>query len=443
MSGRSTQAQSYDCTANNLILAGECVDSSRAQTDGDELTASLKRFWETESIGIKSFEADDHSEKQDFVRNIRFTGERYEVGLPWKEEHPEIGTDYDLCHNRLRSLYCKLKKEPELLEEYNKSIEDQLATGIIEQVPLSDKDNNEQNVHYLPHHGVIRKDKVTTKLRVVYDGSATTTMRQHSLNDCLLTGPNFIPQIFDMLVKFRLNRVGLVADIEKAFLMVGVNEEDRDMLRFLWFKNIKDPDPEIMKLRFCRLVFGLRPSPAILGATIKHHLESCKQQNPEITERLKDSLYVDDFVSGAEDDEKAFEVYKGAREVMSRGGFNLRKWHSNSSTLVQSINNLESNVTASSFDDGPGVVGEDLSFAKSTIGQQPTAGETQVKVLGVIWDTGTDTFSFNLVELIKYAKSLPVTKRSLLKWSSKIFDPLGYLTPFTIKLKSFFQELCM
>ena len=132
----------------------------------------------------------------------------------------------DLCHNRLRSLHCKLKKEPELPEEYDKNIKDQLEAGIIEQIRPSDKDEDEESVHYLPHHGVVRKDKVTTKLRVVYDGSATTAVRKYSLNDCLLTCPNFIQQIFDMLVKFRLNPVGLVADIEKAFLMVGINEKD-------------------------------------------------------------------------------------------------------------------------------------------------------------------------------------------------------------------------
>jgi hypothetical protein len=151
-------------------------------------------------------------------------------------------------------------------------------------------------VHYLPHHGVIRNDKVTTKLRVVYDGSATTADREHSLNDCLSTGPNYIPQIFEMLVKFRANRVGLVADIEKAFLMVGVSNKAHNMLCFLWFKNIEHHDP------------------AILGATINHHLDILQENNPEMVEHLRESLYVDDLVSGAQNDEKAFQIYKESKE---------------------------------------------------------------------------------------------------------------------------------
>ena len=58
-------------------------------------------------------------------------------------------------------------------------------------------------IHYLPHHGVVRHGKQTTKLRVVYNGSAKTKMDPLSLNDCLKTGPNMIPRLFDVLVKFR------------------------------------------------------------------------------------------------------------------------------------------------------------------------------------------------------------------------------------------------
>lgn len=65
--------------------------------------------------------------------------------------------------------------------------------------------------------------------------------------------------------------VGLTADIERAFLMVSIKEEDRNMLRFLWFDDPGRDIPKIAQFRFNRLLFGLRPSPSILGATIAHH----------------------------------------------------------------------------------------------------------------------------------------------------------------------------
>ena len=65
-----------------------------------------------------------------------------------------------------------------------------------------------------------------------------------------------------------------------------------------------------------------------------------------------------------------------------------------------------------------------------------------VKVLGSICNTETDQFTLDLTDLSKQAKLLPITKRSLLKISSKIFDPLGLLSLFTIQWKVLFRELC-
>ena len=73
-------------------------------------------------------------------------------------------------------------------------------------------------IHYLPHHCVIRQDKQTTKLLIVYDGSAKMATDSTSLNDSLQTGPNLIPKLFDVLITFRWHLVAVTADIEKAFL---------------------------------------------------------------------------------------------------------------------------------------------------------------------------------------------------------------------------------
>ena len=97
----------------------------------------------------------------------------------------------------------------------------------------------------------------------MYDGSAKSSKDELSLNDCLETGDNYIPHIFDMLASFQSNPVGLMADIEKAFLMVSI--KDRSMLRFVWFDDPDQDRPKIAQFRFNHLLFGLRPSPSILG----------------------------------------------------------------------------------------------------------------------------------------------------------------------------------
>ena len=88
-------------------------------------------------------------------------------------------------HNRLRLLHRKLQKQPDIMAEYDTRFKEELETGIEEKVPEGEENKEGNDVHYLPHQGVTRHDKVTTKLRVVYDGSATTDIREHLLNACL------------------------------------------------------------------------------------------------------------------------------------------------------------------------------------------------------------------------------------------------------------------
>lgn len=92
--------------------------------------------------------------------------------------------------------------------------------------------------------------------------------------------------------------------------MTSVHESHRDMLRFLWLKDPFLLNSEVVHLRFCRLVFGLRPSPSILGATLTHHLDSYKEHYPEIVKLIKNSLYVDDLLAGVSDVQEGFEVYQ-------------------------------------------------------------------------------------------------------------------------------------
>ena len=171
----------------------------------------------------------------------------------------------------------------------------------------------------------------------MYDGSARFSESHLSLNDCLQTGSNLIPKLFDILIRFHGYHIALTADIEKAFLMIGIHKSDRDMLRFLWFSDPHKEDSEILQLRFTRLVFGLRPSPAILGAVILYHICQYQDKYQGVVNLLERSFYVDDLITGAETVEKAFHFYQLSNSLMSEGGFNLRKWNSNSHSLLAMI----------------------------------------------------------------------------------------------------------
>ena len=137
-----------------------------------------------------------------------------------------------------------------------------------------------ETVHYPPHGEVVKEDRATTKLRVVYDASAKSR-NEPSLNDCLLLGPALTPLIYDILLRFRLHKVALIGDLKKALLNVEVNPEERNLLRFLWTDDIYSSNPEIITLRFVRLVFGLACSPFILNVTLRNHLAKYEDIDPE------------------------------------------------------------------------------------------------------------------------------------------------------------------
>ena len=186
------------------------------------------------------------------AHSMRISSSRMEVCLPWKETHPALPNNYQLSKKRLLGLLHRLKQRPSTLQDYDATIKEQLSKGIVEQV-----DKSEPSVlgatHYIPHHAVIRQDKQTTKLHVVYNASAKGD--GPSLNDCLYAGPKFCQNIMDIILGFRVHKVALAADIEKAFLMVSMAEKDRDVLRFLWIDDIAKEKPEIIALCFTRVVF--------------------------------------------------------------------------------------------------------------------------------------------------------------------------------------------
>ena len=140
----------------------------------------------------------------------------------------------------------------------------------------------DKRIYYLPHHAVVREDKATSKVCIVYDTSARST--GSSLNDDLHTGPSFGQYIFDILLRFRVHTVTLAGDIEKAFLMLEVDERYHDVLRYLWIRSSSTRSVEIITLRFTHVVFGVNCSPFLLNATIRHHMETYKCTDPEFVE---------------------------------------------------------------------------------------------------------------------------------------------------------------
>ena len=200
---------------------------------------NIEQFWSLESLGITDspFRCDDDLALDDFNKSVKFANGRYMVTWPWKDENPDLPENFQLAYGRLRSIVHKLKKDPKLLEQYEAIIQDQLQRGIVEKVT----DNSEEGTlkHYIAHHPIITPSKNTTKVRVVYDTSAKTKQSQKSLNECLYRGPVMLPDLSGLLLRFRLSPIGVVSDIEKAFLNVGLQPQDQGCYTFSVDKKYK------------------------------------------------------------------------------------------------------------------------------------------------------------------------------------------------------------
>ena len=375
------------------------------------LESQLRSFWDIESLGIVK---EGDVVLDNFEERIVFQEGRYEVPLPWKTSQPDLPDNYQLCYRRLMSLLRRLRQNPEIMREYDLVIRDQINKGIVEVVSKPDQLDGDK-LHYLPHHAVIRQDKETTKLRIVYDASAKES--DLSLNDCLHTGPKFDQSVLDILLRFRLYHTALVADIEKAFLMISVNKQDRDALRFLWVSDPEKEPPDIQVLRFARVVFGVVSSPFLLNVTIRHHIKRLQSVYPELTDCLLRSIYVDDVICGASSEDSAYKLFLESKEMLKLGGFNLRKFVTNSKEVQERINEKEGQ-----------------SGLRDSVAEQ--------LVLGVSWNVSTDEIIFKPREILNNLQEVEVTKRHVVHTVGKFFDPLGFLSPIMIRFKILFQELC-
>ena len=392
------------------------------------LENELKKFWELQSLGIQPNES---SVYENFTDTISYKNGRYEVHLPWKSPHQLLPDNYVSSLHHFHPLYNRLKQTPAILEEYDSVIKDQLKKGIIEQVD-STWGSEVGKVHYLPHHAVMRRDKQTMRLRIVYNALAKSG--GVSLNCCLYTGPSMSKNIFDILLRFQSFKTALIGDIEKAFLMVVIAEEDRDAVRYLWVDDITSKNPKIVVLRFARVVFGISSCPFLLNATIDHHICKYEPMDPQFVEKFLNNIYVDDLSIRSDDVLQTYELYLKSKLRLAEGGFNLRKFMSNSKELMSKINANESNVQGREVggvypqcakslidEDSAGKQSKeqavecgDESYTKSTIGSSTTiTDQKKQKILGLRWNPEEDYFVFDLKDTVESAKRCEPTKRNI------------------------------
>jgi hypothetical protein len=380
------------------------------EISGSERTQyELQDLWDLEKMGMNDHMSQTADQKalENFDRTLQFQNGRYEVTWPYKDPEVTPPNNYQLAKKRLNGVWNRLTREPELMKKYDAIIKDQIDKSIIEKVENDQSKNSETKVHYLAHHPVITPQKTTTKVRIVYDGSAKAQKTDLSLNECLHRGPVLLEEVCHLLMRFRKHKIALTADIEKAFLQVGLQKSERDVTRFLWIKDLSKPPrlENIQEYRFQRVPFGIISSPFLLAATVRHHLNLSES---DVAKKIVDNIYVDNVITGCESLEEAQNFYKEAKKIFDQASMNLREWNTNGKELKAQI---------------PAADKEEASI---------------VKVLGINWNVDTDTLS---IRVPQNEGSDVFNKRQVLSFVHQSFDPLGLISPVYVRIKAFLQSL--
>ncbi|KAJ8412275.1 hypothetical protein AAFF_G00145420 [Aldrovandia affinis] len=330
------------------------------------------------------------------------------------EERSEMSDNHDMAEQRTMNLLKRFRKDESYALEYKTFMDDVISKGYAEKVPQEQLHRNDDQVWYIPHHGVYHKQK--GKLRVVFD--CTSRYKGTSLNRELLQGPDLMNTLIGVLLRFRQEQIAVMGDIEAMFYQVRVHDNHRDFLRFLWWLGGDTSKPlEVYQMKVH--LFGAVSSPSIANFALQRTADdNTERYDEEITETIKRNFYVDDCLKSVPTAEQAIQLTKDLKDACFQGGFVLTKFVSSSQEVLASIP-----------EEHKGKLVKEMDLDKE---QPPIERE-----LGIHWDIESDMFIFRVT-----IKSRPPTRRGILSTVSSIYDPFGFLCPFILKAKQILQELC-
>ena len=390
---------------NNLIIKSD-----------ENLHQSVKRLWDQDFMTNPSDrdEAPSIEDQRCYEKmesETTFNNGKYEVPMLWKKEIT-LPNNRSVAEKRFNQLQARLRREPTLRELYEGSMVKYLESGYARKMSPDEAAKEHSRTWYLPHYGVFNPNK-PGKIRIVFDAAAK--FQGTSLNDALHTGPDLLNNMLGVLMRFRTYPVAFSADIEGMFNQVRVTQEDRQSLRFLWKENIDSKNPPDTYQMVVHIM-GATCSPTCANYALKRCARDRQDQfSPTTVETVLRSFYVDDLLKSVQDVQTGQPLVKELIELTKAGGNKLTKFVSNSPELLADLP-------------------KDLLSPTSNVqmeGQNPST-----KALGVTWNTKEDVLTFKPCIAVNTS-----TKRAILSVVSSLYDPLGFLAPYTTTAKMILQDV--
>ncbi|XP_065362054.1 uncharacterized protein LOC135955625 [Calliphora vicina] len=413
---RSMESLLAQKTVFGWIVGGPTPKTTQARTTISLLNTSsldqiLTRFWEVEETPKQILRSDEdtiveHNFKQTTRRNE--TG-RYIVTLPFKKTE-EIGSSRNIAMAQYLRMERMLSQKPEIKQLYDKVILEYLELGHMRKIESSDIDKAPN--YYLPHHAIIKPERLTTKLRVVFNASSPTS-NKNSLNDILYPGPILQQDLVLLIAKWRFFRFVFNADITKMYRQILIDPTQTKFQRILFRKSTSDP---IEDYELLTVTFGVNCAPFLAIRTLLQLAEEVQMTHPLASNILKQNMYVDDILAGGHTIEEAIKTRKELASVLKSAGFDLMKWNSNEPKVIQDLPSetlLPLDWLNLSENDGP-------------------------KTLGIKWNISSDSFTF-IAPNVELKETY--TKREVLSTIAKFFDPCGWIAPVIVAAKLIMQQI--
>ena len=393
------------------------IDSLTVQTSTEQLEEQFQKYINmdfNERLDSASLSVEDRKFLAIMEESTKKIDGYYQTKLPWRNQDDSMPNNHLQAIQYANSLKRRLLKDEQLHKNYADFMVDLETKGYAEKIPEEER-GHPGKVWYIPHHSVVHPKK-PDKTRVVFNCPAT--YQGKSLNSQLLQGPDLTNRLLGILLRWRQENIGVMADIQEMFYQVRVQESDCDMLRFVWWVN-GDLDNELEEYRMLVHVFGAVSSPSCANYILrKTALDGELKYGTEVTNAILTDFYVDDFLRSFEKEDVAIEMVHKIKECLAEGGFRLHKWISNSKKVFKSIPI------------------EERSKEVKTLDLHSDSLPTE-RALGLQWNVEEDTLGFTTSEVNKKA-----TRRRILSVMSSIYDPLGFVAPFTLRAKIILQELC-
>ena len=218
---------------------------------------------------------------------------RFVVGIPFKSDATPLDDTFVQAKRRFLYLEKRLEANLALRKIYSDFIHEFQELNHLEAVPNEELVKKDSEVNFLPHHCVHKEDSTTTKLRVVFDGSAKSSTGV-SLNGSLMVGPTVQEDLFSILIRFCFQQVGLSADIAKIYGQIALESVAKDFHRILWRDSITD---SIQQFRMARVTYGIASSAVHSTWSVVEVGNRCSDDL--LAKTIKHDFYVDGYLSGA------------------------------------------------------------------------------------------------------------------------------------------------